>query len=206
MLDHNPESAERILRAAIDLFSRKGLEATSVREIVEAAHVAKPALYYYYGSKEGICEAAFTRIADVIANRTDAALAGPSGGREQLADVVWGIFDLRSEYPELSRLAVALVYGPEPELAGQAARNMAERLDRCFRRAASRACASGLICESAEPRLAMGLRSAVWARVIVPAYRKTPKLTRETARQIVDDLLDGLGVKQGQETVEQPAG
>jgi AcrR family transcriptional regulator len=45
---------ERLLIAAVRLFARKGYAATSVREIVEGAGVTKPALYYYFGNKEGV--------------------------------------------------------------------------------------------------------------------------------------------------------
>jgi AcrR family transcriptional regulator len=43
---------ERLLREAADLFSRKGYAATSVGEIVAAAGVTKPVLYYHFKSKE----------------------------------------------------------------------------------------------------------------------------------------------------------
>ncbi len=45
---------ERLLAAAMELFNRKGYAATTVREIVAAAGVSKPALYYYFRNKEGI--------------------------------------------------------------------------------------------------------------------------------------------------------
>jgi AcrR family transcriptional regulator len=45
---------ERLLREAADLFSRKGYAATSVGEIVAAAGVTKPVLYYHFESKEGL--------------------------------------------------------------------------------------------------------------------------------------------------------
>jgi len=45
---------ERLLREAADLFSRKGYAATSVGEIVAAAGVTKPVLYYHFASKEGL--------------------------------------------------------------------------------------------------------------------------------------------------------
>ena len=45
---------ERLLREAADLFSRKGYAATSVGEIVAAAGVTKPVLYYHFNSKEGL--------------------------------------------------------------------------------------------------------------------------------------------------------
>jgi AcrR family transcriptional regulator len=45
---------ERLLREAADLFSCKGYAATSVGEIVAAAGVTKPVLYYHFRSKEGL--------------------------------------------------------------------------------------------------------------------------------------------------------
>ena len=44
----------RVLTAATDLFTQRGYTAASVREIVEAAGVTKPILYYYFGNKEGV--------------------------------------------------------------------------------------------------------------------------------------------------------
>lgn len=43
-----------LLSAAQELFTRKGYSGTSVREIVVAAGVTKPVLYYYFRNKEGI--------------------------------------------------------------------------------------------------------------------------------------------------------
>lgn len=44
----------RLLAAATDLFVRKGFAGTSVQEIVAAAGVTKPVLYYHFRSKAGI--------------------------------------------------------------------------------------------------------------------------------------------------------
>jgi len=48
------KSKERIINVALQLFCKKGYEATSVREIVEAAGVTKPVLYYYFKNKEDL--------------------------------------------------------------------------------------------------------------------------------------------------------
>ena len=50
-------SSDRILQSALELFSSKGYDATSVREICEAAGITKPTLYHFYGSKEGVYRA-----------------------------------------------------------------------------------------------------------------------------------------------------
>lgn len=40
--------------AALELFSEKGYEAASVREICERAGISRPTLYYFFKSKEGV--------------------------------------------------------------------------------------------------------------------------------------------------------
>ena len=46
------EARERIVAAATELFGRQGYEATTTRQIVEAAQVTKGALYHWFSSKE----------------------------------------------------------------------------------------------------------------------------------------------------------
>jgi TetR/AcrR family transcriptional regulator len=51
------ETRGRILEAALELFSRRGYEGTGIQEIVDAAGLTKPSLYYHFGSKQGLLEA-----------------------------------------------------------------------------------------------------------------------------------------------------
>jgi TetR/AcrR family transcriptional regulator len=63
------DTRERVLLAALDLFSRKGYEAAGVQEIADHAGMAKPALYYYFGSKQGILEALVREYGDTLAGQ-----------------------------------------------------------------------------------------------------------------------------------------
>jgi AcrR family transcriptional regulator len=53
---------ERILDVALDLFTEKGFDKTSLREIAEQLGVTKAALYYHFASKEDILMALHMRI------------------------------------------------------------------------------------------------------------------------------------------------
>ncbi|MBN1516945.1 TetR/AcrR family transcriptional regulator [Candidatus Sumerlaeota bacterium] len=69
----------RIIRGAIRLFCERGYAATSVREIVAAAGVTKPVLYYYFESKEALLHYIIKQTMDyyrakVYAIITDASL------------------------------------------------------------------------------------------------------------------------------------
>lgn len=50
-------SRSDILSCALKLFSERGYDSVGVSEIVDAAEVKKPTLYYFFGSKEGLLEA-----------------------------------------------------------------------------------------------------------------------------------------------------
>ena len=48
---------QQLLHAALKSFAERGYAATSVQEIVDAARVSKPALYYYFTDKADLFQA-----------------------------------------------------------------------------------------------------------------------------------------------------
>ena len=57
---------EAILDAAEDVFSRKGLQSSTMDEIAERAELSKPTLYLYFGSKEDLYQAVANRGLDIL--------------------------------------------------------------------------------------------------------------------------------------------
>src|SRR5438094_10031178 len=57
MLTTDSKTCQQVLRAALKKFADCGYEGTSVRDIVEAASVTKPTLYYYFGNKAELYQA-----------------------------------------------------------------------------------------------------------------------------------------------------
>jgi AcrR family transcriptional regulator len=102
----------RLHAAAAKVFARKGYAAATVREIVEAAGVTKPVLYYHFGSKEGIYKAILeTAYGDFV--RRLASVGGLGGSASlrltRLCEEVYTIF---RRHTEAVRLMHAIVYGP----------------------------------------------------------------------------------------------
>ncbi len=56
-----PDTKERILDVAEELFARQGFHATSLRAITGAAEVNLAAVNYHFGSKEALLDAVFER-------------------------------------------------------------------------------------------------------------------------------------------------
>ena len=57
-----PTTRERILDAALDLFTEQGFDGTSLRQIAEQLGVTKAALYYHFTSKDDILLALHMRL------------------------------------------------------------------------------------------------------------------------------------------------
>jgi AcrR family transcriptional regulator len=74
------DTKERILETAERLFSERGFDRTSLRNITAAARVNLAAVHYYFGSKEGLLEAIFARVVGPVneerLHRLDALEAG----------------------------------------------------------------------------------------------------------------------------------
>ena len=49
------DTKERILMAALDMFSKKGYEGTNIRKLAASLELVKSGIYKHYESKEGIC-------------------------------------------------------------------------------------------------------------------------------------------------------
>jgi AcrR family transcriptional regulator len=113
-------SADRILLSSLQLFSTKGYDATSVREICEAAGITKPTLYHFYGSKEGVYRALVEGVLAPFASEVERVLDGPGSVRERLRAIARVYFQRAGTEPELTRFIFGLVHNPPssaPEVA-----------------------------------------------------------------------------------------
>ena len=115
--DASPQIADlsvrhRLMDAATEVFNRKGYAAASVREIVEAAGVTKPVLYYHFGNKEGIYLALFQETFAAFVETLSAPGQAAGTARERLLDLCDRAFVFHSAHLPLVRLMFAIYYGP----------------------------------------------------------------------------------------------
>ena len=75
--DANPDRGEatrqKLLRAAIDVFGRRGFDGATTRALTDAAGVNLQAIPYYFGGKQGLYIAAAEHIASRIGRQTEHA-------------------------------------------------------------------------------------------------------------------------------------
>ena len=103
---------ERLLTCATKLFTRKGYTGTTVREIVAAAKVTKPVLYYYFRNKEGIYLDLIRGTVGKFDALLDASRNQRGSATERLLHLSDQVFSLFMEYIEVARLMYSIYYGP----------------------------------------------------------------------------------------------
>jgi len=110
--ERDPGVRLRLLASATELFNRKGYAGTTVREIVAAAGVSKPVLYYYFRNKEGI----FLDLMREALSQFDALLRdseqSEGSAPERLKTLAERMLGLFVAHIEVARLIYSLYYGP----------------------------------------------------------------------------------------------
>ncbi|BDB43279.1 MULTISPECIES: TetR/AcrR family transcriptional regulator [Mycobacterium] len=115
---------ERILGAAYELFSRRGIRAVGTDEVIERAGVAKATLYRHFATKNALVLAVLERREQLWTHglvEEQSALRGSTAEDQLLAifDVLHDWFQNRDGYEGCSFINVLLELGPDHP-AGQA--------------------------------------------------------------------------------------
>ena len=103
-------SREKLLVSAIELFAERGYSATSVDLVCRRAETVKTALYWHFGSKEGLLTAAIERVAADLIEEITRSLAATPDPAERLERAIAGLRRTVEERPELMRLLLSVAY------------------------------------------------------------------------------------------------
>jgi len=101
-------SRERILEAAIQLFSERGYAGTGVHEIARRAGIEKAALYWHFGSKEGLLAAVLDRADAEIVESIYKKVSQSGTSDERLDLFVNGLRRLAAERGHMVRLMLSI--------------------------------------------------------------------------------------------------
>jgi AcrR family transcriptional regulator len=106
-VEQGARSREALLDAAIELIAEGGYTATGVDAIARRSGVVKSALYWHFGSKDGLLVAALERTAREWVSEFEAAITESSDARERLEGLVERVRDLFLERPDRVRLILS---------------------------------------------------------------------------------------------------
>ncbi len=197
--NHSDSATRRdLLQAALKQFADRGFTATSVREIVDAARVSKPALYYYFKDKAGLFQALVDQAHDERYALMHKAAARGVTVAEKLEEIVAAIFEFAVRNRELMRLAFATAFAAAGEAPQQMkCREKGKRNFEFLRAIIDEGQKKGeLNRRFSADELAMGiygqLNTYVMIRLLVPDC----PLNRHTASRAVQLFLNGAAAEQ----------
>ena len=107
---------ERLLVAATRLFAAKGYAAASVRDILKAAKVTAPVLYYHFGSKEGLFVGLVRDGVAALDEEVAKSLAAAASPTERVRAFCRVYIAIQQRFADLKWVVEAVVTGP-PEAA-----------------------------------------------------------------------------------------
>ena len=122
------ENSEKILAAALDVFSADGFRGATIDRIAEAAGMSKPNLLYYFRSKEEIYRALLDRQLDAWLQPLREL--DPDGDpAQEIADYIDRKIEMARDYPRESRLFAGEIMRGAPILSEVLSGSMKEIVD-----------------------------------------------------------------------------
>lgn len=115
----SPDTRQQILQAALCCFAHSGYAGASVQQIVDAAKVTKPVLYYHFGSKEGLYRALIDWAADERLHRSGEAAARGTTLAEKYTEILAATFEFVRQHRELTRLSLGTLFAAKGEVPDQ---------------------------------------------------------------------------------------
>ncbi len=185
------EIAERIARSAARLFASEGYDATSVRNIVEAAAVTKPTMYYYFDSKEALAQRLLTDALDKLAAGLRAIIVGPGTATEKLIALFDEHFRLCRDDPDRARFAYAVFFGPRNSHLSAMLADLGQELTELVSSVVGALAAERIIAAQRTEECTASVRGLVAIYTMDYLYRDL-NLDAGLARRLVMDLLDGF--------------
>ena len=131
------DTRERIFDTALRLFRDKGFEASTMRDIAEAAGLSLGAAYHYFPSKDAIVLAYYHRVQDAHEIAVRDAFASTPAVRDRLAAALHAKFDILAHDRPLMGALLRYTGDPAHPLSflGRATRDLQQRSVAIFRAA-----------------------------------------------------------------------
>ena len=190
---HDSKTRQQILSSALKCFAHCGYERASVQDIVDAAKVSKPTLYYYFADKAALYQALVDVAHDERLRLMQESARHGEPLAEQLVEILAALFEYLHENRELMRLAFATAFAAPGELPEEI-----EYLAKCQRNfeflhsLVKRGLAEGeLDRRFSSKELALGILGLMNIHVMGNLIVPESKLDRRTADQIVALFLRG---------------
>ncbi|MCG8467897.1 MAG: TetR family transcriptional regulator, partial [Gemmatimonadetes bacterium] len=99
-----PGSEQRIFDAALEVFSRKGMDGARMQEIADHAEINRALLHYYFRSKSQLYEAVFAHGFKQFMGGLSQSMRAERSFEDSLRTFVYGYIDYIFEHQNMARL------------------------------------------------------------------------------------------------------
>lgn len=182
-----------IERKALILFSEKGYDATSMREIAEAAGITKPVIYYYFKNKEQLCHHLISSgLEEFRADLIRICMESDVNVFDQIVRMVNIHFEFCRRRKEFMRFIYAINFGPDRDKINYDFHAYGMEIFHMQTALMCKAVEAGLIQEGKEEDAVYYLRGIINTFVMLFMDGRHP-LNSNLARTAVTDLVYGLG-------------
>jgi TetR/AcrR family transcriptional regulator len=188
---------QHVLEAALRKFAHGGYANTSVQDIVDAARVTKPTLYYYFENKADLYQALIDEAHDERLRLMQKAVAGGGSLAEMLIEVFTVLFEFAGKRRDLMRLACVAAFAAPGEIPHEihylekAARNF-EFIHSLIKKGMSEGV---LDCTFSSTELTMSCYGLLNIYVMRQLVEPTEDLGRGAAERLIRLFLEGAAAK-----------
>ena len=109
--DEPKNTKERILDAALNIFSNKGYYGTAVDEIVEEANTSKGSMYFHFPNKEQLFLALVDQFANVLERNVTTAIEQSPKGMERVKIAVENVLNTFGKYRRPAKILLVQAVG-----------------------------------------------------------------------------------------------
>jgi TetR/AcrR family transcriptional regulator len=193
MRKNHHAAREQIFAAALDLFAERGYAGASLQDIVSAARLTKPTLYYYFKSKEGLFNALLEYAYQECFDRMQSAVARTTGVEEQLTEILASLFHFFGERRHLTRLAFSSAFAAPGEMPVSPHIKLKRRRNFEFVHGViKQGLADGALDRRLNSReLTYGIYGALSYHVMANLLLPGTRLNRTTAKRVVALFMNG---------------
>ncbi len=193
-LQPQAEARERLLGAALELFTQRGYAATSVREVCLAAGVTKPVLYYYFKSKEGI----YLQLMEEAYSRFEAMLAEmdsfTGSVRRRVINFCESIFNTSVQQLPQVKLIYSIYYGTPQGAPPFDLEKYYDRMLEVISALIEEGIAAGEIRSGNVSDMVWAVLACMSIAIEEQLCHSNPRLDREAMARMLNIVFDGLAV------------
>lgn len=181
------ETRDRLLDNALTLFSERGYAATGIRDIIEAAGVTQPTLYYHFADKQTLFCALIERYYGESQQRLEEILESQDDCVTRLRLFAANSLESSCQDPRVPRLMFQTYFGPRiPEIDG-VLDNLTQRRYGLVVRIMKEGMTDGTLKASDAEFLALSFCCLIDQPINLFSRRANPR--RYLTRKLVDSLL-----------------